>query len=136
MEETLKFKKIEPFCFWGPESIIHTKDQAEKIIKDNTYYFIIVGCLALVIFLFLTFVKPIHGLPVNLLPIAGFFYLLTAIILRRVKSRVISIMILTAVSGTLLYKLLQGDFEWTFLFNLFLFVAAIRCVKATFYLQN
>jgi len=32
-------RRIEPFCLFGTDSIIYTKEEAAKVAVDNSYYF-------------------------------------------------------------------------------------------------
>jgi len=134
MEENRK--RIEPFCLFGTDSIIYTKEEAAKVVVDNSYYFIVAGCIPLVISLFALFGKRVPGLTIPYLIIMATLYFSLALVLRKFKSRVASILLLAGVGWTLFPRLVQLDLGWSFIFNLLFLAASVRTVKATFFFHK
>lgn len=130
MEENRK--RIEPFCLFGTDSIIYTKEEAAKVVMDNSYYFIVAGCIPLVVLLFALFGKTVPGFTIPYLIIMATLYFFLAFVLRKLKSRVASILLLAGVVWALLPSLVQLDIGWSFIFNLLFLTASVRTVKATF----
>jgi len=130
MEENRK--RMEPFCLFGNDSIIYTKEEAAKVAEDNSYYFIVAGCLSLVIIAFALLGKKVPGLTIPYLIIMATLYLSLALALRKWKSRVASILLLAVVVWALLPRLTKPDIGWSFIFNLLFLAASARAVKATF----
>lgn len=134
MEENRK--RIEPFCLFGNDSIIYTKEEAAKVVVDNSYYFMIAGFLILVLLLFALLGKRVPGESIHYLIIMATLYLSLTLALRKLKSRVAAISILVIVVWALLPRLIQFDIGWSFIFNLLFLAAAIRSVKATFFFHK
>jgi hypothetical protein len=134
MEENRR--RIEPFCLFGNDSIIYTKEEAAKVVMDNSYYFMIAGCLILVLLFFALLGKRVPGESIQYLIIMATLYLSLTLALRKLKSRVAAISILMIVVWALLPRLIQFDIGWSFIFNLLFLAAATRSVKATFFFHK
>lgn len=134
MEENRR--RIEPFCLFGNDSIIYTKEEAAKVVMDNSYYFTIAGSLILVLLLFSLLSKKVPGESIQYLIIMASLYLSLTLALRKLKSRVAAISILLIIVWALLPRLMQLDIGGTFVFNLLFLAAAIRSVKATFFFHK
>ncbi len=128
-------RRIEPFCLFGTDSIIYTKEEAAKVAVDNSYYFIVAGCLILAIAA-MSLWKPLPKFSTPYLVVNAASYIVLAFALRTKKSRIASILLLIGVVWTLIPRLTQFDIGGTFIFNLLLVAAASRSVKATFFFNK
>lgn len=128
-------RKIEPFCLFGTDSIIYTKEEAAKVAVDNSYYFMVAGGIVLVIAA-ISFWKPLPRFSMPYLVVNALCYIALAFAVKIKKSRIASILLLLGVVWTLIPRLTQLDIGGTFIFNLLLVAAASRSVKATFFFHK
>jgi hypothetical protein len=128
-------RRIEPFCLFGTDSIIYTKEEAAKVAADNSYYFMVAGCIILAIAAIYLW-KPLPRFSITYLVLNSISYIVLAFALRKHKSRIASILLLSGVIWSLIPRLTQLDIGGTFIFNLLLVAAASRAVKATFFFHS
>ena len=127
----------EPFPLFGIDSTIYTKEQAAKVATDNSYYFIVAGCIPLI---FATFFAlsglSVPGLSISYLVFIAIFYLSMAFAIRSLKSRVASILVLAATIWAFISCFIVSDHGGFILFHLVFLAASARAVKATFIFQK
>jgi hypothetical protein len=128
-------KRIEPFCLFGTDSIIYTKEEAAKVAADNSYYFMVAGCIIFVIAA-VSLWKPLPRFSIPYLEFMAVSYIALAFAVKKQKSRIASILLLIGVIWSLIPRLTQFDIGGTFIFNLLLVAAASRSVKATFFFHK
>lgn len=129
----LRARAIEPFVF-GERGIIYTKADAERVLKDNSYYFFVAAFILLVFGVLFVVHNEEKYYSVSAF-LFCIFYILIGLCLRKLKSRAAAILALLSVGNLILVRILDaginvlGGFSWI----LFLFLAAaIRSVKASF----
>ena len=126
-------KTIEPFNLFGERSWILSKKDAANILTDNSYYIFVAAFITLGVFLFLTF-KPVDiGYTKTYLLIFSIFYFVLGVAIRRLQSRIASILALLSFGLVVLSKILEQNLDF-FTFISFIFLAAsYRSVKASFF---
>ena len=126
-------KPIEPFNLVGENSLIFSKNEAEKILRDNSYYIFVAAFMMVAIFVLLVF-KPVDiGFSKTILLIFGVFYFILGAAIKYLKSRVASILALASFGWALLSKIMCQDTDGWWFFTLIFIAASYRAVKASFY---
>ena len=134
----IKLQSIEPFLTY-PESIIDSEEKSLKVIKQNYYYFIVMGCflvtLGCIIFIGESQNREmiISGIS-NIL--IGSIYISLSYIAKRFKSRFAAMFL-----GGFIVFMFIGDLiligtdaiDYLFPFKVTLAVAAYRIMKAATY---
>jgi len=126
-------KTIEPFNIIGERSWILSKKDAAKILTDNSYYIFVAAFMTLCLFLFLSF-KPIDiGYSKTYLLIFCIFYFVLGVAIRRLQSRIASILALMSFGFVVLSKILEQDIGGFTFISLIFLAASYRSVKASFF---
>jgi hypothetical protein len=128
-----RFNLIEPFPLFGVESIFHSKEQAVKVLKYNSYYIFAAGFICL----FINFVSTIGEMNIGidnkyLLLFTGFSFGITYFI-RKHKSRAATILSLLIFSSAFIFNYYKSGFGGFYLFTLLFIAASYRSLKASFY---
>jgi len=125
-------KTVEPFNLIGRRSLIHTKEEAANILKENSYYFFMSAAITSGISVYLFFAgKNDIGFTTFLL-VLGLFYLIMAICIRSYKSRIASILLLANFGYIFIRGLLNAN-GLSFVISFVFLTSAYRTVKASFY---
>ena len=82
---------IEPFNLVGENSLIYSKEQAEKILKDNSYYIFVASFMMVAISLLITIYPVDIGISKTIILIYGFLYFILGVAIKYLKSRIASI---------------------------------------------
>ncbi len=127
-------KPIEPFNLVGENSLIFSRQQAEKILRDNSYYIFVAAFIMFTVDLFLI-LKPVDiGISKTIILICGIFYFVLGVSIKYLKSRIASILALASFTLDLFFKIMEQRTNngWWF-FTLIFIAASYRAVKASFY---
>ena len=125
---------IEPFNLFGENSLIFSKDQAEQILKDNSYYILFASFMMVAISLLTTLYPVDIGISKKVIIIYGIFYFILGISIRYFKSRIASLLSLISFCSALISKIIeQNTNDGWWLFVLIFIAASYRAVKASFY---
>jgi len=130
----IKRNTIEPFASY-PESLIDSKEKAMKVIKDNSYYFYVIGIVSILagaIFLYSnekSIDKP-FGLEVL---ITGILYISLAYLTSLTKSRVTATLLAIIIIIPFIIGAFQDYHSAFSIFKLLLCFSAYRTLKATWY---
>jgi hypothetical protein len=126
-------KMVEPFNLYGKRSFIYSKEEAAKILKDNSYYIFVAAVLNVIILIFL-FIYPIDvGISKEHLLFQGIIFCALGVGVRKYKSRIASLLVLGIFGSSLLIKILQEGRGGFYLFFFIFCLASYRAVKASFY---
>ena len=127
-------KMVEPFNLVGRRSLIYSKEEAAKILKDNSYYIFVAAILNLGFSIFL-FINPNDiDISKEYLMLVGVLYCALGVGIRKFKSRIASLLALASFGYILLNNILQeGTGGGFYLFTFIFCVASYRAVKASFY---
>jgi hypothetical protein len=129
-------KNVEPFNLVGIRSLIYSKEDAAKILKNNSYYIFVAAGFNLG-FGFFDFIYPTDiGISTEYLILSGIFYCAVGAGVRMLKSRIASLLALGSFGYTLLMKALQEGQGGFYLFLFIFCLASYRAVKASFYYHN
>jgi len=122
-------KMVEPFNLVGRRAQIFTKEEAVKILKDNSYYIFVAAAIHLGISIF---TGPMDiGISQVFLIGAGLFYCVLGVCIRILKSRVASLLALASFGYDLITKILENDIGGFFFFTFIFLAASYRAVKAS-----
>jgi len=125
-------KPIEPFNLFGENSLISSKDEADKILKDNSYYIFVAASIGLGSVIFAKLFNLDLGFPLTTPFIMSLFLFILGFCIRQFRSRVASILALLSFGEVLISRILENDKGGLF-FTTFIFVAAsYRAVRASF----
>ncbi len=128
-------KAIEPFNLFGERSLIYSKDEAVKILKDNSYYIFVASAMAFGFFAFVYFSPADVGNSKFIFLIVGLLYLSIGLAVRKLQSRVASIFAFLCFGSLFLQKLIDYGLGGSFLAMIFL-AASYRCIRASFYFHD
>ena len=124
---------VEPFPLFGGESIIHSKEQAVRVLKLNSYYIFVAAFISLFGFVSIS----IFNLNIG---ISGEYVLLFALILftigsciRWLKSRVASVISLIIFLFSFFWNLYERGFAGFYILTLLFIAASYRSTKASFF---
>ncbi len=127
-------KPIEPFNLVGENSLIFSKEEAEKILRDNSYYIFVAAFMMVAISILLVF-KPVDiGISKITILIYGVFYFILGAAIKYLKSRIASVLALASFGWALLSKVIEHDTDRWWFFTLIFMAASYRAVKASFLL--
>ncbi len=129
-------KIVEPFNLFGERSIIYSKEEAKKILKDNSYYFFVLSLIPLCTFLFMSIKGFDIGLPKIYVLALGIFYFSLGIAIRKFQSRIASVIAFITFCWIIIIRVIDSDMGG-FFFMTFIFAgAAYRSIKASFYFHK
>ena len=94
-------KNVEPFNLFGLRSVIHSKDEAAKILKDNSYYFFVITVLLASIYIISSIADNTYADNIKLL-VLSIYYLILGVAIRLLKSRVASVLALISFISVIL----------------------------------
>lgn len=126
-------KTIEPFNLFGEGSLINSKEEAAKILKDNSYYFVVAALLALALYLFFLITKNKIFVSQSTILAYSIFYFVLAYTIRQYKSRFASIVAFVSFAYLVFYRVVTFDIGGFFFFSLIFLAASYRCVNASFF---
>ena len=124
-------KMVEPFNLVGRRAQIFSKEEAAKILKDNSYYIFVAAALLLGLSAFIGS-KDI-GISRQYIVGFGLFYLVLGSFIRKFKSRVASLVALTSFGYVIITRIFQYDIGGLFFFTFIFLLASYRSVKASFF---
>ena len=129
-------KMVEPFNLVGRRSQIFSKKEAAKILKNNSYYFFVAAIFNFGLFTLLT-INPIDvGISNKVILLFGFIYLVLGFSIRKLYSRLASIMGFMIFGWIILSRIIENDIGGFFFFSLIFFAASYRSIKASFYFHK
>ena len=139
---TNKFwRVVEPFNLVGENSIFWSKDQAQKVAVDTSYYFLVLG-VTLVGVYFSQLLQLFYLLPPEFpkelaLKTGGLIIILGALV-RFFKSRIASVLLTLYFISVFALKFENMDFEmgplgWV---SVLMLMASIRASQASFYFHR
>ena len=139
---TNKFwRVVEPFNLVGENSIFWSKDQAQKVAVDTSYYFLVLG-VTLVGVYFSQLLQLFYLLPPEFpkelaLKTGGLIIILGALV-RFFKSRIASVLLTWYFISVFALKFENMDFEmgplgWV---SVLMLMASIRASQASFYFHR
>ena len=126
-------KLAEPLNLFGPNALIYTKEEASKILKDNSYYIFVAAIMLIVLFCIGKITKTELGVLESIMLVFSIYYFILGFAIRVLKSRIASILALVSFSYAVISRLLTADVGGLFFFSLIFLAASFRCVKASFY---
>lgn len=126
-------KAVEPFNLFGEKALISSKEEATKILRDNSYYIFVAAFILLGLFVALTIKNIDVGVSKTIILIFGLFYLCLATAIRILKSRLASILVLTSFGYVILSRILILDIGGLFFFSIIFLAASYRAVRASFF---
>lgn len=125
---------IEPFVRY-PDSLIDTKDKAVKVIKDNNYYFYVIGVFAIFggsFFLYRNEESFDISTGLELL-VTGILYIFLAYLTYLTKSRVVSSFLAIIIVIPFIIGIYRDYNNFFSIFKLLLCFSAYRNIQATWY---
>lgn len=124
-------KMVEPFNLVGRKSLIFSKQEAAKILKDNSYYIFVAAALTLGSSIVSGSIDI--GASRQYLIGVGLFYCLLGICIRTFKSRIASLLALASFGYVFTTNILQDGTGGFYIFTLVFLAASYRSVKASFF---
>jgi hypothetical protein len=126
-------KMIEPFNIVGRRSLIYSREEAAKIINDNSYYIFVAAVINFAASVYLFVIPTNVGISEDYLLLAGIFYFAMGVGVRKFKSRVASLLALGSFGYALLMQVLEKSMSGFYLFTFIFCLASYRLVKASSY---
>jgi len=126
-------KPVEPFNLVGENSLIFSKEEVEKILRDNSYYIFVAAFLMGATFIFLSFNPVDVGISKASILIYGIFYSIIGVSIRYLKSRIASFLALASFGWALFSRVIGQDAGGLWFFTFIFMAASYRSVKASFY---
>ena len=126
-------KGIEPSNLFGESSLIYSKEEAGKILRDNSYYIFVAAFMALTLFVIAKIPKMKLDMLGNILLILSIYYFIIGVTIRVLKSRVASVLALISFGYAAISNILTNGFSIWFIFSLIFLAASYRCVRASFF---
>ena len=124
---------VEPFPLFGVESIIHSKDQALKVLKFNSYYIFIAGFFSLFGYFAIEFFNlDISMSGAYLLFFALVFFIIGFLVYWH-QSRVASIISMVIFLVTFVGNIYESGFAGLSIITLLFIAASYRSAKASFF---
>jgi hypothetical protein len=123
----MNFYPVEPLVF----SPISSKEEAETILKDNSYYIFIAAFISFTVFLLsVLYELDIHQ---KYYLSYGIYLFILAIAIRQLKSRIASTLALISFSEIIISSILESDIGGVSIFSFLFLAASYRAVKASFF---
>jgi len=126
-------KAVEPFNLFGERSLIYTKDEAARILRDNSYYIFISTALLLAGFSLLLFTKREIFVSKTTVLAFSIYYLFLGVAIRYFKSRVASVLALASYVYVAASRIIDLDMGGLFWGTLIFVAASYRCIKASLF---
>ncbi len=125
---------IEPFIKY-PESLIDSKEKAVKVIRDNSYYFYVIGVFSILAGLFFLYRnEQSFDIPFGLeVLVTGILYIFLTYLTYLTKSRVTAIFLAMIIFIPFIIGVFQHYNNFFSIFKLLLCFSAYRIIKATLY---
>jgi len=124
-------KIVEPFNLVGRRSQIFSKDEAAKILRENSYYFFVAAAILLGLS---AFIRPTDICISRAYIIRfGVFYLVLGFCIRKLKSRIASLLALGSFGYVIFSRIIQNDIGGLSFIALIFLAASYRSVKASFF---
>jgi hypothetical protein len=124
---------FEPFPLFGVESIIHSKGQALKVLRLNSYYIFIAGFLGLFGFFAIEIFNVDIGVSSTYALFFAFVFFAIGFLVYRCQSRVASIISIVIFLYTFLRNIYESGFAGFSIITLLFIAASYRSVKASFF---
>ena len=124
-------RPIEPFVF-GKNGVILTKEDARKVLKDNSYYFFVAGFMLFAAFILIAISGRRMSSSVILIPLFGIFWLAIGYSIRKFRSRVASLLALITCCNVILTRTWEGDIGGLFFLSFIVLAASYRSIRASF----
>ena len=129
------YRSVEPFVF-GKNGVILTKEDARKVLKDNSYYFFVAGFMLLVAFILIAISgRKISSSAISI-PLFGIFWLAIGYSIRKFGSRIASLLALITCCNVILTRAWEGDIGGLFFLSFIFLAASYRSTKASFVYQK
>jgi len=135
------WRVVEPFKLVGENSIIWSKNQAQKVAVDISYYFLVLGVTLVGVYLFQLFqlfylLPPEY--PKELALKTGGLVLILGVLVRYFTSRIASVLLTFYFISVFALKIENMDFEmgplgWV---SVLMLMASIRASQASFYFHR
>lgn len=122
---------IEPFSLVGGRSAILTKEQASRIVRNNSYYFLGTALLTGIGAVVLRFTDGGMYLFRTLL-VACVYNAFLAVSIWGYKSRLFAVIALVGTSSNVIWRSIHHDVGGLFVLSLLYVAVSYRCVRATF----
>ena len=126
-------KMVEPFNIVGRRSLIFSKEEAAKILKDNSYWIFAAAAVLFATSSVIWLMDIDIGISQEYIIGVGVFYCVLGVCIRELKSRVASLLALASFGHVLITRILQNDTGGVFFFTFIFFAASYRSVKASFF---
>lgn len=126
-------RMVEPFNLVGMRSKIFSKEEAVKILKDNSYYIFVAAILSFGFSVLIKLMDVNIDIPQEYLIGMGVFYLVLGFCIRKFKSRFASILALAIFGYIFIMRIFQNDIDGIFFFTFILLAASYRSVNASFF---
>jgi len=124
-------KTIEPFAI-GESGIIYSQDDAARVLKENSYYFIVVGFFLLFVFVVKVLTHIAVGYSNNLILFYLVYNFLIGYSLRKFRSRLAALLALVNSCAVIINRVLYNDMGGMFVVALLFLAVSYRVVKASF----
>jgi hypothetical protein len=129
-------KAVEPFNLFGETALISSKEEAAKILKDNSYYIFVSAFILLGLFVAQMIKNTDIGVPKTIILVIGLLDFCLATAIRILKSRLASILALTSFGYIILSRIFIHDTGGFFVFSIIFLAASYRAVRASFFLSQ
>jgi len=124
---------VEPFPLFGVESIIHSKEQALKVLRLNSYYIFIAGFFGLFGFFAIEFFNVDIGISGTYVLFFALVFFAIGFLVCRCQSRVASIISMAIFLFTFLRNIYESGFAGFSIITLLFIAASYRSAKASFF---
>ena len=124
---------IEPFPLFGIESIIHSKEQALKVLKFNSYYIFVAAFISLFGFLSISLFNLNIGITGEYVMLFTLLFFTIGFLIRWLKSRVASVISLLIFSFTFFWNFYESGFAGYYILTSLFIAASYRSTKASFF---
>jgi len=124
---------VEPFPLFGVESIIHSKEQALKVLRLNSYYIFIAGFFGLFGFIAIKFFNVDIGMSGTYVLFFAFVFFAIGFLVCWWQSRVASIISMAIFLITFLRNIYESGFAGFSIITLLFMAASYRSAKASFF---
>lgn len=127
---------VEPFPLFGVESIIHSKEQALKVLRLNSYYIFLAGFFGLFGFSAIEFFNVDIGMSSTYVLLFAFVFFAIGFLVCWRQSRVASIISMVIFLYTFLRNIYESGFAGFSIITLLFIAASYRSAKASFFYHN
>jgi len=127
------FYIVEPFPLFGVGSVFHSKEQAEKVLKHNSYYIFVAGFICLLSYFAIIVGDMDIGINKEYILFFASSFFVIAYFIRKHQSRAASIISLLIFSSTFFVNYYENGSGGFYVFTLLFIAACYRSIKASFY---